>query len=653
MALELGSLVVKIQADVADLKKGMSDATNAVNGLGATTVAKGNLISDAFLEMGKQAVNFVTGSIKAFGQHEQIMVRLGAMVGGPVASAYEKWASELQKTTTYNDEAILSLQTQLANYGVLPGSIERVTKAVMDYASATGKDLPEAGTVMGQAMNGMSRELNKFGLALYQGSTRTENLERTTGFLEQRFQGMSQTIAGTVLGKIDNLHNRFEDLKELIGREALPVFNAWASVLGVVINKIEQMTGASENNNSVNDIAIKKLEEERKQLTEFGKLYGGLDQAQAARVIMLTRMINELKKHTEAQHQDTKATHEATGAVEKLTDAGEEQISMLHKQLRETQQVYTQIDKITELTAQKQIADAMNSFNVQASYSQALAVRIAQDTQSWGMVFASTTMGMVDTFSRGIGQMIGTGGNFKDAMKNIGLQMLQDFVGNLVKQMLISFLTAVGLMKTAYGSLLSTMGAPGAGAAAGASGSAMLGLAGGLAGFGAGSMMGGHMYGEDSSQSGANIGAGIGAIGGTLMFGPLGGLLGGALGGIVGGGIKKLFSGGTISEPTLMIGTQSGDVGLAAESGPEALMSFREMGLTPEEGRRRLVGNPGHDKSSSGGGSVQLHFNISGQFLEANPAKWQRVLRSVVIPEVRRYSMVNPSGPFNRKRGQL
>jgi hypothetical protein len=55
--------------------------------------------------------------------------------------------------------------------------------------------------------------------------------------------------------------------------------------------------------------------------------------------------------------------------------------------------------------------------------------------------------------------------------------------------------------------------------------------------------------------------------------------------------------------------------------------------------------------AGGGGGGGGITFNISGTFLEADPNTWQRMIREKIVPEIGRYTMINPTGNFNRRRG--
>jgi hypothetical protein len=101
--------------------------------------------------------------------------------------------------------------------------------------------------------------------------------------------------------------------------------------------------------------------------------------------------------------------------------------------------------------------------------------------------------------------------------------------------------------------------------------------------------------------------------------------------------------GGMINEPSIITGLQSGKSHFAGESGPEMVV--------PMGGGGARGANKPFDRPQGGGGNVNVTINISGQFIEGNENNWQRLFRERILPEIRRATMSNPTGNFNRRRG--
>lgn len=117
-----------------------------------------------------------------------------------------------------------------------------------------------------------------------------------------------------------------------------------------------------------------------------------------------------------------------------------------------------------------------------------------------------------------------------------------------------------------------------------------------------------------------------------------------------GGGVGAFLQhGGIIGEPTLMRGLISGQTAIAGEAGPEMIVPAKGAA---RGGIRPFA--PGQAPSVGGGGDgsgMNLTININGQFLESTPSKWQLLVREKIVPEIQRWTMISPTGPFIRKRG--
>ena len=122
-----------------------------------------------------------------------------------------------------------------------------------------------------------------------------------------------------------------------------------------------------------------------------------------------------------------------------------------------------------------------------------------------------------------------------------------------------------------------------------------------------------------------------------------------ALTGGAGGFLRRFQHGGIISEPTLLVGMRSGARGIAGEAGPEVIQPVGQGGLRPFN----PGGTGGLSPAFAGAenSSININVNITGQFIEGNESKWQKLIRQRIVPEIQRYTMTNPTGPFIRRRG--
>ncbi len=105
-----------------------------------------------------------------------------------------------------------------------------------------------------------------------------------------------------------------------------------------------------------------------------------------------------------------------------------------------------------------------------------------------------------------------------------------------------------------------------------------------------------------------------------------------------------MAEGGMINEPSIITGLRSGRKILAGENGPEM--------VTPMGGGNQTAGEMGGmPGGGGGGGGGSITINISGQFIDGDSNSWNRLMREKIIPQIRRFTMSSPTGPFNRTRG--
>ncbi len=607
MATDAGELIIKISADVADIKNQLQQVTDKASAMSATTVAKGSIMADAFESIGRAAIDFVKQSIEAFAQEQATLTRLGLLVGGPTADAFKTFADEQQKTTAFSDDAVLSLEAQLSQYGIMPGSVKTATQALLDFSAVTGKDLPEAGQMLAKAMSGQSRELKQYGIELSTTASRSDNLATTTKFLEDKFGGAANTMKGTMLGSVKDLENQFNDFQKKLGGEFVPILQTWIQWLNKGIDAVKKMTGASQDDLSVRDLGIQKLRDERAALEEKLKTQtevkdGILQETKISaqsrdeisqRIAMIGREIKTLKDQNTVVKQGStdkkKAAKDSVGATETEIDS----IVALNNQILKLEQEQAHLGQITKLTSEAKIMQAQIelaqlqadeatltetvtletakrleqsnlAYETNASYSDQLKVQIHDDLNKTTATWVSMTTTMMDSFFQSTAKMIVEGGRFKDVIDSLWKNIAEAVIAQ-IERMIAEWLIYMA-------------------------------MTGGSAGFGAF--------------------AGFGA------------------------------AGGTINEPSMLIGMKSGTSMVVGEAGPE---KFGPAGTVNTLNSKSSAPNGGGGGGGGGGGDI--HINIQGQFLEGSASKWQKMVREQIVPQVRRFTMSTPVGPFNRKRG--
>lgn len=190
---------------------------------------------------GLGAVALFRTAIKNTVRQEQALAQVEARLqstGGTAGFTTEqlaRMASELQGVTTFGDEAILELQSQLLAFTNITGErFQRTTALVLDFATATGRDASTAARTLAVAINdpvnGMSR-LRQAGIALSDEQQALIRAMAESGdmigaqtalieAMEKAYGGAARAARDTLGGAMQALSNAFGDLLE--GEGSMP-----------------------------------------------------------------------------------------------------------------------------------------------------------------------------------------------------------------------------------------------------------------------------------------------------------------------------------------------------------------------------------------------------------------------------------------------
>jgi hypothetical protein len=182
------------------------------------------------------AVKLVTSSLAAQAQSEASVNKLNLALAnqGKFTSATSKalteYASELQRTTTFEDDATVAAMSLLASFGMNEDQIKRTTAAAADFAAATGTDMETAVNLLGRAFAGNTQALGRYGIVVDENIPKGEKFEAVMKQLEQRFGGQAVAAAATYTGQMKQLSNAFGDVQESLGKLLGEMGNAGGGV---------------------------------------------------------------------------------------------------------------------------------------------------------------------------------------------------------------------------------------------------------------------------------------------------------------------------------------------------------------------------------------------------------------------------------------
>lgn len=192
---------------------------------------------------GAAAVGFGIDSVKAYAEAEEAQKRLAdafarfPALAGTNQRELQKWNSELQKKTKYDDDAIASAQATLAAFDLNADQLKELTPLMLDYASKSGKDVVTAAEDMGKAMLGQGRTLKTLGIEFTDSGSQIGNYNQLVDALRDKVGGFAELEGTTAAGKLEILRNRFGEVQETIGGALMPALDGlveWLNGDGMV-----------------------------------------------------------------------------------------------------------------------------------------------------------------------------------------------------------------------------------------------------------------------------------------------------------------------------------------------------------------------------------------------------------------------------------
>ena len=214
-----GRVTLKDEASPVAKRAALSFASLGAEIKSRLVVTAGDLVNGF-----RAVVRVFTDSIKAFAESEAAAQRLDTALRtlGPaaedVANALKAQAAELQKTTAFEDDAIISGQALLAAYTKNTDALKAGTQAAVDLAAATGQDLNSAFLLVGKAAAGNTAALSRYGIIIDENATKGEKFAKTLEAIQKQFGGQATAAAQTFNGQLSQLRNTFGDFQEELGR---------------------------------------------------------------------------------------------------------------------------------------------------------------------------------------------------------------------------------------------------------------------------------------------------------------------------------------------------------------------------------------------------------------------------------------------------
>lgn len=274
----------KLAAQTKEYQNALNKANNEVNkALGQNNQQAGQInklagavkgLVGAYLGVQgiRMVINYSNQAVAAFRTQERAVLQLNQTLQNAGVYSYEysqniqKLASEIQGYSNFGDEAIIKAQALGQAYVGNTKITKELTKAVIDFAAATGMDLESAFTLVGKSIGSQTNALGRYGISLQKGMSDSQKMEAITRQLGQRYEGTAAKMADTSV----QLKNALGDLSEQFGKALDPAVKRTQNVL---IESAKALTGWIRRiqimKREIKDLNITELNDRLKEVTEY------------------------------------------------------------------------------------------------------------------------------------------------------------------------------------------------------------------------------------------------------------------------------------------------------------------------------------------------------------------------------------------------
>ncbi len=135
-----------------------------------------------------------------------------------VSKKYEEMADSFSRSTRFSKSAVEETITTLVNLGnVGPGEMDKITRATLNLATVTGRDLPQAALIMAKAAEGNLTALKKWGIELDENKSKSEQYDQLLEILSTRFGSAATQDVKNFSGAQAQLGNAIHEVLAELG----------------------------------------------------------------------------------------------------------------------------------------------------------------------------------------------------------------------------------------------------------------------------------------------------------------------------------------------------------------------------------------------------------------------------------------------------
>ena len=332
------TLKLSLLADVNKFLNGMDKAEKGTKNLnskiGKYSKAMAKSFAVAGVAAGALAVKIGVDSVKAAAEDEkssrilaqQLEKTLGA--NSALTASVEDYISKTQLRVGVQDDKLRPSFARLVRSTKDAAEAQKLLNLALDISVATGKPLETVSNALGKAYDGNSASLGRLGLGLDDSILKAKDFDVIGKELTKTFGGFADKEAESLEGQLRIVNIRFDELKEGLGKQLLPVV---ADVLEGVNDMAMAFSGQNPNGLSAranelrgdlgNEGAASLGGSLRALADSFGKLFAALTGSNSTDANdTLTTFAEALEKVANGIIAITNAYSKAKGFGSKLLD---------------------------------------------------------------------------------------------------------------------------------------------------------------------------------------------------------------------------------------------------------------------------------------------------------------------------------------------
>ena len=208
---DIGTELDKTKSKFSLFAGGVGDSLKGLAPLGAAAI--GAFAVEKIIEFGAGAIAaFNEAENAAFGMHNALVV-----LGGESEETFQRLMDQSDAleaaTVGFSAEMIQTVQKDLKVFDLTGAEIEKLTPKILDYATATGKDLASATDDVTNAMMGKTKALEKVGIHLDKSQI---SVQGVTDSLD-KFKGSAAAALEVGTNKMEVLGDKWGKIEEAVG----------------------------------------------------------------------------------------------------------------------------------------------------------------------------------------------------------------------------------------------------------------------------------------------------------------------------------------------------------------------------------------------------------------------------------------------------